>query len=219
MLARFEEIQLRIGRMKAHYSSERVTSSKDMTMVERSIVNDYFTLDRQQGVSILGHLDKGGTFDSQYWIDIFQGTGRTGGADKSDLMIVGRYQWNVLGEALGLAMSDLARRPRPAAFVAVAASRNTSRYSGFSSDGGIQLPGFEDYGLDDQYEIEQWMLDCKYHHQGFSLQASTMRNMCLIRYPRKNSDARLVSPIWNICQQLVALCPETTGINGPICHR
>ena len=40
-LAQYEAMQFRFGRMKAHYSPERVTSSKDMTMTERSMVNDY----------------------------------------------------------------------------------------------------------------------------------------------------------------------------------
>ncbi|ARN75478.1 porin [Oceanicoccus sagamiensis] len=169
-LAQYEAFQFRFGRMKAHYNPERVTSSKDMTLAERSMVNDYFTLDRQQGVSLLGRLDKGGTLDSNYWIDVFNGTGRTEGNDNTNVMLVGRYQWNLLGEKLDTAMSDLARRQQPAAYIAVAASENSSRYSGFNSDGGRQLPGFVDYGLDDQYDIEQWMLDGKYHYNGFSLQ-------------------------------------------------
>lgn len=169
-LAKYEALQFRFGRMKAHYSPERVTSSKDMTMAERSMVNDYFTLDRQQGISILGRLNKGGLFDSDYWVDIFNGTGRTDGNENSNVMLVGRYQWNVLGEQLDSAMSDLLIREKPAANIGIAASQNTSRYSGFSSDGGIQLPSFIDYGLDDQYEIEQWMLDGKYHFKGLSLQ-------------------------------------------------
>lgn len=169
-LAKYETVQFRFGRMKAHYSSERVTSSKDMTMVERSMVNNYFTLDRQQGISVLGRLNKEGLFDSNYWIDIFNGTGRTGGNDTSNVMIVGRYQWNFLGEKLGSAMSDLAIRQKPAANIAIAGSKNTSRYSGFNSDGGTQLPGFIDYDRDDQYEISQWLIEGKYHYDGFSLQ-------------------------------------------------
>ncbi|WP_394176715.1 porin [Thalassotalea litorea] len=178
-LAKYEWLQFRFGRMKAHYNPERVASSKDLTLVDRTMVNDYFTADRQQGITLMGRLDKQGFFDSNYWFDISMGEGRdtvndvgegADGSNNNKFMWIAHYQWNFLGEKLGSAMSDLAIRQKPAANIGVAALKNTSRYSGFDSNTGTQLPGFEDYFDNEQYTIEQWMLHGKFHFNGLSLQ-------------------------------------------------
>ncbi|WP_440875171.1 porin [Thalassotalea sp. PLHSN55] len=164
-----DELQFRFGRMKAHYSLERVASSKDQMMVDRSMVNDYFTVDRQQGVSLLGRVGKKQWYDFNYWLDVFNGTGREGGNENSDLMIGGRYQWNIFGESLKSAMGDLSYREKPAAHLAYAFSTNTSRYTKFSSSGGGSLQNFDLHQQDDGFKISQWLLEGRYQYKGMSV--------------------------------------------------
>jgi phosphate-selective porin len=167
-----DEFQFRFGRMKAHYSPERVTSSKDQQLVDRSMVNNWFTVDRQQGISFLGRLNKGTWADSSYWFDISNGTGRDGNNENDNFMYVGRYQWNFLGEQIETAMGDLKFRTKPAAHIAFSAVSNESAYTKFSSSGAGQLVTFKDKaeGVDDQFQLEQWMVDFFYRYNGFSFQ-------------------------------------------------
>ncbi|NTW62476.1 hypothetical protein HGB25_03685, partial [Candidatus Saccharibacteria bacterium] len=53
---KFKWAEFTVGRGKVQYNDERVTSSGNQQFVNRSIVNDVFTVDRQQGVSIKGNL-------------------------------------------------------------------------------------------------------------------------------------------------------------------
>ena len=129
-----EALNFRFGRMKAHYSPERVTSSKDQQFVDRSMVNDYFTLDRQQGVSLLGRFNKGTALDFDYSFDIFNGTGREGDNESDNFMYVARLQSNFLGEKVSSAMGDLKISDKPISHIAIAASTNESRYTRFSTN-------------------------------------------------------------------------------------
>ncbi|NRB38809.1 MAG: porin [Pseudomonadales bacterium] len=165
-----DEFQFRFGRYKAHYSPERVASSKDQQMVDRSMVNSYFTLDRQQGVSILGRLNKGTAFDVSYWVDVFNGTGREGSNESEDFMYVARLQSNFLGEQIETAMGDLKFRDKPAAHIGIAASTNKSRYTKFSTSAPGQLEGFDEHMEADGYHLQQWMVDAAFKYNGFSLQ-------------------------------------------------
>ena len=56
MIERFERIQIKVGQWKIHYNRERVVSSGQQQLVDRSILNREFTIDRQQGVSFYGRL-------------------------------------------------------------------------------------------------------------------------------------------------------------------
>ncbi|QOL25232.1 porin [Thalassotalea sp. LPB0316] len=187
-----DEFQFRFGRMKAHYSPERVTSSKDQQLVDRSIVNDWFNIDRQQGISFLGHLNKGTWADSNYWFDIFNGTGRDGKNENDHFMYVGRYQWNFLGEQMETAMGDLKFRSKPAAHFAVSATTNTSAYTKFSTSAPGQLRDFKDKaveGVDDQFKLKQWMVDFSYRYNGVSFQTE---------YHQKQVDDRVNNEITNL---------------------
>ena len=45
-----------LGRRKVFWNDERVTSSARQQFINRSIVNDIFTVDRQQGIQISGRV-------------------------------------------------------------------------------------------------------------------------------------------------------------------
>lgn len=165
-----EALNFRFGRMKAHYNPERITSSKDQQFVDRSMVNDYFTLDRQQGISLLGRFNKGTALDFDYSFDVFNGTGREGDNESNNFMYVARLQSNFMGEKMSSAMGDLRFSDKPIAHVGIAASTNQSRYTRFSTNNPEQVNNLPEHSEADGYKLEQWMLDAAFRHQGFSLQ-------------------------------------------------
>ena len=90
-------IGLRVGQFKVLYNRERLDSSGKLQFADRSIVTSPFTLDRQQGLTVLGRLFPGKVADSEYAFGVFTGTGRGGGLDDdSRPMYTGRWQWNFL---------------------------------------------------------------------------------------------------------------------------
>jgi hypothetical protein len=162
-------LRLRVGQWKIPYNRERVDSSGKQQFAERSIVNDPFTLDRQQGLALFGRLWKGTTADSWYNVGVFSATGRGGSGSVEDPMWLGRWQWNFLGRDLPFSQSDVGYRDRPAGTLSVAGATWRGPFTAFSSAGGGELPGFEQ-GDPDRYEVGQAMVETAFQYRGFSLQ-------------------------------------------------
>jgi phosphate-selective porin len=169
-LSKIDQLQLRVGQWKPEYTRERRASSRELQFVDRSLVNHFFTIDRQQGLMVFGRLAEGSTADSRYFIGAFSGNGARTGNDDTDFMWLARYQWNFLGRDLEYAMSDLAFREKPAASLALAGVTNRSRCTRFSSSGCGQLPGFED-GEPAQYLVQQALGEFALKYNGLSTQA------------------------------------------------
>jgi phosphate-selective porin len=164
---RYRQASLRVGQWKAQYSRERAISSGRQQLMDRSIINRAFTLDRQQGISLYGRLGEGLT-DLNYWLSAFTGMGRGGGTnDDEHLMYMGRMQWNPLGRAVGFAGSDLSRSEDPALSLAAAGVTNRSSCTRFSGAGCGQLEGFDD-GEPGQYRVNQILLESAFLWRGFS---------------------------------------------------
>ncbi|MBL8032492.1 MAG: hypothetical protein JNJ69_02240, partial [Leptospiraceae bacterium] len=95
---RFSWLQLRVGRGKVVYNDERVSSSGAQQFVNRSILNDVFTIDRQQGGQLMGRLFDNSPADINYVVGVFAGRGvgeRLN--DDTNLMYAARLQWNTIG--------------------------------------------------------------------------------------------------------------------------
>jgi phosphate-selective porin len=161
---KYSAIRLRVGQWKAYYSRERVVSSGRQQMADRSLVNRYFTIDRQQGVSLYGRLFEGSLADVNYWVSAFTGMG-TGGRENDDtaLMYMGRLQWNPLGRPVAFAGGDLSKVDDPALSIAVAGTTNESPCTRFSGSGCGTLPGF-----DGDYRVNQATLETAFIWKGFS---------------------------------------------------
>ncbi len=170
MVKKYSWFSIRVGQWKARYNRERVISSGKQQMVDRSLINRAFTLDRQQGISFYGHLKGKGIADFNYWLEILTGNGRGAGTnDDLHLMYVLRGQWNFLGRPLGFTGSDTRYLKQMAGLIALGATTNRSPYTRFSQAGGGQLEGFEP-GEAGQYRVNQWMAESALMFKGFSWQ-------------------------------------------------
>ena len=167
---KYKWLQFRAGQWKPEFSRERVTSSGSQQFAERSIVNREFTIDRQAGFQLMGHLMPETRGDSKYFLGVFTGNGRGGGFDSDGQpMLLARYQWNFLGEDPLFSSSDVEYHVTPAASLSLAGVCNRSRFTRFSSGGASQLDGFE-AGAPGQYSIKQVMGEFFLKYRGLSVQ-------------------------------------------------
>ena len=170
MIEKLSYLSFKAGQWKSHYNRERVISSGSQQMLDRSMINPYFTVDRQQGISLYGHLDGRGSADFNYWMSVFSGTGRSAREnDDAFPMFLLRAQWNVFGRELDFSGSDIDFNKHLAGILALAAVTNQSPYTKFSQNGGGQLSGFE-AGEPGQYRVNQWMEETALKYRGFSWQ-------------------------------------------------
>lgn len=162
-------LRFRVGQWKIDYNRERVDSSGRQQLVDRSIANREVTADRQVGLAVFGRLFPGTMADLYYTAGVFTGNGRLENSDDSDLMWLGKLQWNFFGRFLRNSQGDLDYTEKPTAALAIAMLKNRSPYTRFSGGGGGQLDGFEP-GVTGQYELRQVGQELSLHYRGFSLQ-------------------------------------------------
>lgn len=134
-LDKYQWAQLRVGQWKVNYNRERVDSSGKQQFIERSIVNMVFTIDRQAGAMLMGHLAPGTFADSWYYVGVFTGSGRGEANDDGNLMWLGRFQWNFLGRDLKFSQSDVEYHENPTASIAFSAFTNIGKCTRWSSSG------------------------------------------------------------------------------------
>ncbi len=170
MVERWDFLKLKIGQWKTYYNRERIISSGQQQMVDRSILTRPFTLDRQQGIELYGRLFEGKLYDFTYHLSSLTGNGRGAATnDDSHVMYVGRLQWNMFGRELGMTASDLDYHEEMIGLIAFSGMTNRSPYTRFSQAGGGQLEGF-DPGEAGQYRINQWLIESAFMWKGFSWQ-------------------------------------------------
>ncbi|MBC8284286.1 MAG: porin [Nitrospinae bacterium] len=168
----YEWFGFRVGQWKINYNRERVDSSGRQTFVERSIVNSVFTIDRQVGVLLKGRLNKGTAADFRYYAGIFNGEGRSVQNTSDSMMKMVRFQWNPLGRDLKWRQSDVKRHEKPTLSLAGAWAGNKSGCTRWSSSGCGNLDGLPRSDTNpDKYDINQYVAEVAYKHQGFALQS------------------------------------------------
>jgi phosphate-selective porin OprO and OprP len=163
--------RLWLGRGKVIYNDERVTSSGKQQFVNRSIVNDIFTVDRQEGLQILGNLFPGKWYDFSYAAGVFTGLGvGQRGNDDLEMMYSGRLQWNILGGEIPFSQSDLKAQAQPSLNLALAAATHQSKCTAFatSQNSCLSLAGFTP-GTAGQYRINQAVKESRFRWQGVSI--------------------------------------------------
>lgn len=160
-----------VGRGKVIYNDERLTSSGKQQFVNRSIVNDIFTVDRQEGVQLFGNLFPDTGYDMSYATGVFTGLGvGERGNDDLEMMYTGRLQWNILGGEMAFSQSDLEVHETPALSMAIAAATNQSRCTTFatSQNSCRSLPGWQ-MGEAGQYRLNQMMEEIRFKWQGLAI--------------------------------------------------
>ncbi len=171
-VAKFRTATIRVGQWKIDLNRERVDSSGKQQFVERSIANRVFTIDRQVGVQLKGHLFKDTPGDLRYWAGVFTGEGRGVRNNDENLLTMGRVQWNFLGRDLAWKQTDVERTEKAAGSFAIGAAKNRGSCTRWSSSGCGNLDGFESPGSAEvgQFDIDQVVQELAYKSNGFSFQ-------------------------------------------------
>jgi len=171
-IAKWDWGGIRLGQWKVDLNRERVDSSGRQQFVERSIANRVFTIDRQVGVQLRGHVFKETPADMRFWAGVFNGEGRSVNNTDNDLMYMGRLQWNFLGRDLSWRQTDVEYTERPTGSFAIAGATTTGTCTRWSSSGCGNLDGFEKpaNASIDQYDIDQWVQEFAFKYRGFSAQ-------------------------------------------------
>ena len=167
-ISKYKALQLKLGQWKIKYNTERYISSGKQELVDRSISNRYFTLDRQIGVMLLGDIFDGTLVNSSYNIGLFNGNGINTQNDDGNFLFFARYQLNLWNRKIKMSFSDLDITKKPEGFIALAYTNNESRFTSFSSSGGGQLPGYND-GNDQNYKINQYNFEVMFKYNGFTI--------------------------------------------------
>jgi len=142
-IAKWDWGGIRLGQWKVDLNRERVDSSGRQQFVERSIANRVFTMDRQIGVQLRGHLFEDTPADLRYYAGVFNGEGRSVNNTDNDMMYMGRLQWNFLGRDLSWRQTDVEYTERPTGSLAIAGFTTTGSCTRWSSSGCGNLDGFD----------------------------------------------------------------------------
>lgn len=184
---KYKWAQVRLGRGKVSYNNERVTSSGSQQFVNRSIVNDIFTVDRQQGIEVKGNLFPGSWHDITYYAGAFTGLGvGERNNDDDNMMYSARLQWNAMGGEMKFSQSDIEFHDKPALNISIAANSNRSKCTAFETE-STSCKSLIDFNAKDsdrykspakkiedggakpgQYEINQLMEEVHFKYNGFS---------------------------------------------------
>lgn len=139
---RLRDLHVRIGQFKIGYSRQRVISSGDLQLVDRTLVQSEFNLDRDIGVELYSH-DLGGLDRMRYVIGVYNGEGRdvTGLSDSPPLALA-RFEWLPMGSFDDYKEADIKRTPTPKVSIGVAgaympeAARDRGVLGSVPTDGG-----------------------------------------------------------------------------------
>ena len=171
-ISKYDFLQLKLGQWKLNFNNERFISSGKQQLVDRSISNRFFTLDRQIGIQLLGNIFKGTFASSSYYIGIFNGNGINTQNNDGEFMLFMRYQLNLWDRKIRTSFCDIEYHEKPKGFIAFAYMNNESRFTSFSSSGGGQLPGYlEEANL--FYNINQYNVESMFKYKGFSFSSET----------------------------------------------
>lgn len=168
---------IRLGQWKVDMNRERVDSSGRQQFVERSIANRVFTIDRQVGVQLRGHLFQDTPADMRYFAGVFNGEGRGVNNTDDNMMYMGRLQWNFLGRDVPFRQTDVEYTELPMGSLAIAGATNKGSCTRWSSSGCGNLDGFESAAnaAPDQYDINQVVQEFAFKYRGFSAQQELHR--------------------------------------------
>lgn len=165
--------RVRAGRWKVEMSRERIASSGEQQLADRSIVDRWFTFGRQQGIEMFGTVAPTRRWSGMYWVGAFRGVDERGGALLPTLLA--RYQWNFAGRQVPFEEGDPQGSNDLRLAVAVGASRKNTPFTLFTGAGvGEHIPDLVRTGRD-RYLLQQVTSDVSLKWRGISLQSEVHR--------------------------------------------
>ena len=136
------DLNVRVGQYKVPFNRQRVISSGNLQMVDRSIANGEFTMDRDVGLDIRSS-DLGGLGMFRYYAGVYTGEGHSSFATGDlGLMYLGRVEFLPLGMFKDYSEAAFARPPKPQLSIGAAfsyvdeAKRNRGIIGRTPADGG-----------------------------------------------------------------------------------
>lgn len=167
----YENLELWVGQTKLPGNVERVISSGNMQLVDRSLLNSHFNIDRDMGIQLRHHFDVGGNFKIREKLALSQGEGRNitrgnlGGHEytaRLELLPLGEFEGD--GEYSG---GDLKREETPRIMLAATYDANLNAVKDRSNQGSYMI---NDSGF---YEtnINTLFVDAVFKYNGFSVMA------------------------------------------------
>jgi phosphate-selective porin OprO and OprP len=176
-IAKWDWGGIRLGQWKVDLNRERVDSSGRQQFVERSIANRVFTIDRQVGIQLRGHLFEDTPADMRYFAGVFNGEGRGVNNTDNNMMYMARLQWNFLGRDVPFRQTDVDYSELPMGSLAIAGATNKGSCTRWSSSGCGNLDGFASpaTAAPDQYDVNQVVQEFAFKYRGFSAQEELHR--------------------------------------------
>lgn len=170
-IEKWDWLKFKLGQWKIEYNRERIISSGKQSMVDKSLVNQYFTLDRQQGITVYGNFGNDRLANFSYWAAVLTGAGRSARANPTnDLMYSARLQWNFCGEEMIFEGSDTEIHQKGIGSIAVAGATYSGPYNIFSSSGGASIYDVQD-SIRPLYDVNQINFETAYMKRGFAWQS------------------------------------------------
>lgn len=168
------DLNIRVGQTKVPFGRQRVMSSGNQQMVDRSIVVGELNLDRDVGVLLRSDdlFGLGGVLS--YTLGVMGGDGRNRLGTNVGLLYVARAQVNPFGKFDDLVASDLGRLEKPRLSIGVAAARNVATVRQRSTVSTTFKNGSLTY--------DHLAADVLFKWRGFSLEAEA-----LLRYAEQPS--------------------------------
>lgn len=165
----YENFELWAGQTKLPGNVERVVSSGNLQLIDRSLLNSRFNIDRDMGIQVRHHANLGGNFMIREKIAISQGEGRnvTEG-NEGGLQYTGRLELLPFGKFASkgdYSQGDLKREPSPKLMVGINYDYNDEAVKTRSNLGSYMLR--EDGSLY-ATDISTFFLDAMFKYQGLA---------------------------------------------------
>jgi phosphate-selective porin OprO/OprP len=165
----FENFELWAGQTKLPGNVERVVSSANLQLINRSLLNSRFNIDRDVGIQIRHYTELGGNFMMREKLAISQGEGRnvTEG-NLGGLQYTGRVEFLPFGKFASkgdYSQSDLKREPTPKLMTGITYDYNQDAVKTRSNLGSYM---FREDGSLYQTDITTLFIDAMFKYNGFS---------------------------------------------------
>jgi hypothetical protein len=169
-----ENLWIWVGQTKVPGNRERVISSANLQMVDRSMLNSKFSLDRDFGIQLRHKVKIGKTFIMKEYFSFGQGEGRnitSGNLSRGGFSYTGKLEFYPFGEFKSKGDykgGDLKREQKPKLAVAVAFNYNDNAVRERGVLGSFVTDGAGDYVSKD---MTTWFADLMFKYKGFSFMA------------------------------------------------